>query len=81
MCNCEFITEQNEVEISQRLQVLENGDLLISSVRESDAGWYTCFRANEAGQVKGSAYLGVLGMLFSVFHVHIYSGLLFVCTV
>lgn len=49
------------MEISSRVQVLDNGDLLISSVRESDAGLYTCIRANEAGQVRGQAYLSVLG--------------------
>lgn len=37
------------------------GDLLISNVRESDAGLYTCTRANEAGAVTGEAYLGVMG--------------------
>ncbi|KAF5283152.1 hypothetical protein FQR65_LT02664 [Abscondita terminalis] len=52
--------EQNEVEMSGRVQVLDTGDLLIAAVRESDAGFYTCVRSNEAGVVKGSAYLTVL---------------------
>lgn len=56
-----FFTEQNDIEVSSRIQILENGDLLISAVRETDAGLYTCIRANEAGEVKGSAYLSVLG--------------------
>lgn len=56
-----FFTEQNDIEVSSRIQILENGDLLISAVRETDAGLYTCLRANEAGEVKGSAYLSVLG--------------------
>lgn len=43
------------------MQVLENGDLLISNVRETDAGWYNCIRSNEAGSVTGQAYLGVMG--------------------
>lgn len=43
------------------MQILESGDLLISNVRESDAGLYTCTRANEAGAVTGGAYLGVMG--------------------
>lgn len=33
----------------------------MSAVRESDAGLYSCVRGNEAGEVRGSAYLGVLG--------------------
>ncbi|XP_055298303.1 protein sidekick isoform X9 [Sitodiplosis mosellana] len=48
------------VELTGRVQVLENGDLLISNVRESDAGWYNCIRSNEAGSVTGQAYLGVM---------------------
>lgn len=51
------------VELTGRVQVLENGDLLISNVRESDAGWYNCIRSNEAGSVTGQGYLGVMGML------------------
>lgn len=49
------------VELSGRVQILESGDLLISNVRESDAGLYTCTRANEAGSVTGGAHLGVMG--------------------
>ncbi|XP_073831576.1 sidekick cell adhesion molecule isoform X10 [Musca autumnalis] len=52
--------ETQLVEISSRIQILESGDLLISNVRESDAGLYTCVRSNEAGTVNGEAYLGVL---------------------
>ncbi|KAI4461154.1 titin [Holotrichia oblita] len=52
--------EQNEVEISGRIQILENGDLLLAAVKKSDAGMYTCIRANEAGHISGSAYLDVL---------------------
>ncbi|XP_016844898.1 protein sidekick isoform X4 [Nasonia vitripennis] len=48
------------VEIAGRVQVLENGDLLIADVKPSDAGKYTCIRANEAGSVNGSAYVSVL---------------------
>jgi protein sidekick len=47
--------------VSGRVQVLDPGDLLIAAVRESDAGHYTCIRANEAGEVHASAYLTVLG--------------------
>lgn len=49
------------VEIAGRVQVLENGDLLIAAVKLNDAGKYTCIRANEAGSVNGSAYITVLG--------------------
>lgn len=54
-------SDTTPVELSGRVQVLENGDLLISNVRESDAGWYNCIRSNEAGSVTGQAYLGVMG--------------------
>lgn len=56
-----FFAASIPVELSGRIQVLESGDLLISNVRESDAGLYTCTRANEAGTVNGEAYLGVMG--------------------
>lgn len=49
------------IEVSGRVQILETGDLLISNVRETDAGLYTCIRSNEAGSVTGQAYLGVMG--------------------
>lgn len=49
------------VEIAGRVQVLDNGDLLIAAVKPNDAGKYTCIRANEAGSVNGSAYLTVMG--------------------
>ncbi|XP_032295839.1 protein sidekick isoform X5 [Drosophila virilis] len=52
--------ETQLVELSSRVQILESGDLLISNIRASDAGLYICVRANEAGTVKGEAYLGVL---------------------
>ncbi|XP_030377973.1 protein sidekick [Scaptodrosophila lebanonensis] len=52
--------ETQLVEISSRVQILESGDLLISNIRATDAGLYICVRANEAGSVKGEAYLGVL---------------------
>ncbi|XP_017480193.1 PREDICTED: protein sidekick-like, partial [Rhagoletis zephyria] len=52
--------ETQLVEISSRMQILESGDLLMSNVRETDAGLYTCVRSNEAGTVNGEAYLSVL---------------------
>lgn len=56
--------ESIPIEMTGRIQILESGDLLISNVRESDAGLYTCTRANEAGVVTGEAYLGVMGKEF-----------------
>ena len=53
--------DKKPVETSGRVQVLDYGDLLIAAVRESDAGHYTCIRANEAGEVQASAFLTVLG--------------------
>ncbi|XP_017048179.1 protein sidekick isoform X8 [Drosophila ficusphila] len=52
--------ETQLVDISSRVQILESGDLLISNIRSVDAGLYICIRANEAGSVKGEAYLSVL---------------------
>lgn len=57
-----FLIDSTPVELNGRVQVLENGDLLISNVRETDAGWYNCIRSNEAGTVTGQAYVGVMGM-------------------
>ncbi|XP_019697114.1 protein sidekick isoform X2 [Harpegnathos saltator] len=48
------------VEIAGRVQVLDNGDLLIAAVKPNDAGKYTCIRANEAGSVNGSGLLTVM---------------------
>ncbi|KAL1140779.1 hypothetical protein AAG570_000709, partial [Ranatra chinensis] len=48
------------VKVTGRIQVLEAGDLLIAAVRTTDAGKYTCVRANEAGKVEASAFLSVL---------------------
>lgn len=54
-------TDTIPVEIAGRVQVLDNGDLLIAAVKPYDAGKYTCIRANEAGSVNGSAFLTVMG--------------------
>lgn len=54
------------MEISGRVQILETGDLLISNVRENDAGLYKCIRSNEAGNVSGEAYLGVMGKMINI---------------
>ncbi|XP_030753162.1 protein sidekick isoform X1 [Sitophilus oryzae] len=52
---------EEEVKTSSRVQILpDTGDLLIAAVRERDAGEYTCIRANEAGEVRGTAFLTVL---------------------
>lgn len=52
---------EKEVATSSRVQILDTGDLLIAAVKETDAGQYTCIRSNEAGEVRGSAYVQVLG--------------------
>lgn len=56
-----LIADTIPVEIAGRVQVLDNGDLLIAAVKSNDAGKYTCIRANEAGSINGSAYLTVMG--------------------
>lgn len=56
-----LIADTIPVEIAGRVQVLDNGDLLIAAIKPYDAGKYTCVRANEAGSVNGSAYLTVMG--------------------
>ncbi|KYM76056.1 Protein sidekick [Atta colombica] len=55
-----YYNDTMSVEIAGRVQVLDNGDLLIAAVKPYDAGKYTCIRANEAGSVNGSAYLIVM---------------------
>lgn len=54
--------DTTNVELSGRIQVLESGDLLISHVKETDSGKYTCLGSNEAGTVSESAFLRVMGM-------------------
>ena len=56
-----YFAEQNDIDSSGRIQIMDNGDLLIASVKSADVGLYTCIRANEAGEVRGSAFLNVLG--------------------
>ncbi|KAG6449472.1 hypothetical protein O3G_MSEX006098 [Manduca sexta] len=48
------------INLSGRLQTLEDSDLLITSTTTADSGKYTCVRANDAGNVSGEAYLTVL---------------------
>ncbi|CAB3242123.1 unnamed protein product [Arctia plantaginis] len=48
------------INLSGRLQALEEGDLLITSTTNADSGKYTCVRSNDAGNVSGEAYLTVL---------------------
>ncbi|KAH9630731.1 hypothetical protein HF086_004022 [Spodoptera exigua] len=48
------------INLSARLQALEEGDLLITSTTTADSGKYTCVRSNDAGNVSGEAYLTVL---------------------
>ena len=62
----QYIIDTYPVELSGRVQIIDTGDLLISNVREADAGLYSCERSNEAGTVNGEAWLGVMGK-FSVY--------------
>lgn len=64
-----IFTDAEPVELSGRIQFLDSGDLLISNVRESDAGLYSCIRSNEAGTVNGQAYLIVMGKYFLVINI------------
>ncbi|XP_058175853.1 protein sidekick [Anopheles ziemanni] len=48
------------IESSTRVQILDTGDLLLSNVRETDSGLYTCIRENEAGRIVASGFLTVL---------------------
>ncbi|XP_067118957.1 protein sidekick [Centruroides vittatus] len=45
---------------SGRIQILENGNLLIASIESKDVGKYTCIRINSGGSISGHAYLNVL---------------------
>ena len=49
-----------QISFSGRLQILEDGSLLIAKVRSTDEGKYTCIRSNEAGTVKAEAWISVL---------------------
>ena len=49
-----------QISFSGRIQILEDGSLLIAKVRSTDRGKYTCVRANEAGSVRGTAWVSVL---------------------
>lgn len=48
------------METSAKYQILPNGDLVVSNVREEDMGSYKCIRENESGAVSGEAFLIVL---------------------
>ncbi|XP_059054428.1 protein sidekick [Achroia grisella] len=48
------------INLSGRLQTLDEGDLLITGTTIVDSGKYTCLRSNDAGNVSGEAYLTVL---------------------
>jgi len=58
--NITWFFNGGQISFSGRIQILEDGSLLIATVRSTDQGKYTCSRANEAGSVDGSAWLKVL---------------------
>lgn len=47
--------------LSERIRILDTGDLFISSTKVQDTGKYSCIRSNEAGTVEMHAYIKVLG--------------------
>ncbi|CAB0041624.1 unnamed protein product [Trichogramma brassicae] len=55
-----FYNDKTPLEIAGRVQVLESGDLVIGNTKRSDAGKYTCVRANEAGSTNASAHISVI---------------------
>ncbi|XP_041977027.1 protein sidekick isoform X3 [Aricia agestis] len=55
-----YFNDSRIINLSTRLQTLEEGDLLITSTTTADSGKYTCVRANDAGNVTAEAYLTVL---------------------
>ena len=58
--NVTWYFNDGEISFSGRLQILEDGSLLISKVRSTDEGKYTCERSNEAGSVREDAWISVL---------------------
>lgn len=58
-----YISDSLLNNLSGRLQVLDEGDLLITGTTAADSGKYTCVRHNDAGNVSGEAYVTVLGMI------------------
>ena len=58
--NVTWYFNDGEISFSGRLEILEDGSLLISKVRSTDEGKYTCERSNEAGSVREDAWISVL---------------------
>ena len=58
--NITWYFNDGEISFSGRIQILEDGSLLIAKVRSTDRGKYTCIRSNEAGTVRGVAWLSVM---------------------
>lgn len=55
-----FSPDHETLETSSKYQILPNGDLVVSNVREEDVGSYKCIRENESDKVSGEAFLQVL---------------------
>lgn len=63
---------------SSRVQILDEGELLIAGTSIADTGKYKCVRANEAGQVQGEAYLTVMGMSRHLFFLYFFKKKFFI---
>uniref|UniRef100_A0A0K2T3X4 Protein sidekicklike [Megachile rotundata] n=1 Tax=Lepeophtheirus salmonis TaxID=72036 RepID=A0A0K2T3X4_LEPSM len=58
--NVTWYFNDGQITYSGRIQILEDGSMLISKVRSTDQGKYSCIRSNTAGNTRGEAWLGVL---------------------
>lgn len=66
LCQYNLFADDLELVENGHYQILSSGDLLIAGVNTRDEGKYTCLRANEAGTVKGDAWLSILGKWFGL---------------
>ncbi|XP_059099411.1 protein sidekick-like isoform X3 [Tigriopus californicus] len=58
--NITWYLNDGQISFSGRIQILEDGSLLLAKVRSTDAGKYTCIRTNEAGSATGEAWVSVM---------------------
>ena len=53
---------RNPLSDNARYSILSNGTLLVKSVRQQEAGWFTCEASNNAGRAERKAFLIVTGV-------------------